>query len=233
MTTPTPEQMAKFAELAEFFAADPLDPELVTYSYEDDEGSVFIKHPLVFSIWHNESLNRMCNAQLKGKREACDKALDEGDWPHYVWLHERPYRLDAFLAVEWQMSDAEYWALLGDVWCDSENIREHPEEWPELLHADRGDRRLIMRDDEREEFDALPDTLTIWQGCTDQRDDGWSWTLDEGKAQWFANRFAMFEKAEPRLRKATCRKSDVVAYLTRRGESEILVDPELVDEDES
>jgi hypothetical protein len=85
-----------------------------------------------------------------------------------------------------------------------------------------------MDEDERLALAKMPTEFTVYQGCTDERDDGWSWTTIEETARWFARRFADLEHANPVLRVARVKLNDVTAYFTRRNESEILIDPSLV-----
>jgi hypothetical protein len=57
------------------------------------------------------------------KREAVAKAAEDGDWESYVFLYERPYRLDAFLRVPYDSDDDApvYYQLLRSVWVDTES----------------------------------------------------------------------------------------------------------------
>jgi len=55
--------------------------------------------------------------------------------------------------------------------------------------------------------------------------DGFSWTLDEEKARWFAARSSM---ETPLLARGTVSRRDVFAYLSGRGEQEIVCLPENV-----
>lgn len=214
-------QLEHFEKL--FATPEPLDPELGLHVYEGSLG-MMIKHPLVFSICHHPVLNAMMNAQLRAKKDALAVALAEQDWSSYIWLHERPYRVDGFIKVQRFMSDSDYWELLGQAWIDSENIPQNPGLWYELLGSDRPERECIMDDDEREALAAAPDHLVVFQGHTTRRDDGWSWTLSLATAEWFAERFARLEGGRPRVTTAIASKVDVIAYFTRRNESEVLID---------
>ena len=218
------------AWLADFFGDDELDPELAAYLQEDDDGVAHLRHPLVYSIFHVPMLNRNVNRQLAWKRERLAMYREERDLHSIIDAHERPYRVDALLELAAEVTDCEWWELVAYTWTDSENIRECAHAWEFILRTDRAQHQCMMRDDEREAFAALPKLIAVYQGCTDQRDDGLSWTTDRAKAEWFANRFASMEKAEPVVRAAFVDKTDVLAYLTRRNESEILVAPEHVRE---
>ena len=206
-----------------------LDPELQACRYHDDVlGWDMVKHPLVFSIMHMEQMNGMLNEQLRNKREALARARAEGSWHTCVWLYERAYRYEGFVQIEHLLSDTEYWELLASVWIDSENIRENADEWEELLMSPRGNRHATMTEGEAMEFMDLPGSIVVYQGHTLDRDDGWSWTTDREKAWWFARRFAQLEGSTACMTRGIVGKSSVMAYLTRRGESEILVNPEAV-----
>jgi hypothetical protein len=223
-TTPAEanEQLDEF--VSRFGEYEDLDPELVRYLTVSERFGECIKHPLVYSIMHFPILNASMNKNLKAKKEACRRALSDNDWHHYVFLHERPYRSDAFMRIKSRLTDEQYWDLLSEIWIDSENIRQNQRRWINLLRAKRPGREHMMNEADRDALAAMPDTLSVFQGHTDERDDGWSWTLDRSKAEWFAHRFAQLEEADPVLSFGTCSKADVVAYLTRRGEDEILVD---------
>ena len=203
----------------------PLDPELAKYVY-DQEDSVLgpcVKHPLVYSMMHVPMFNKMVNESLRVKKIAVAEALKDEEWHSYVFLHERPWRVVAFQAIADRMSDADYWRLLSTIWTDSENIRENPRQWERLLKADRPDRHLIMKDHEREALEAMDAVIPVYQGHTVRRHDGWSWTTDRWKAVWFGHRFADLEQSRPALTTGHVRKSDVIAFFTARGESEIVV----------
>lgn len=216
-------------EHAQFFAdrlnPEPLDSELADRVFVEKDWTV-LKHPLVFSVPYVPALNKSLNQMFKQKTEALDRAIASGSWETYVWLHERPYRVDAFCEILDTLDDTQYWELLAHIWIDSENIRENQETWEILLSSNRGSKHAFIGNIEG--LAALPDEFTIYQGHTLDRDDGWSWTLDEPTALWFARRFGLLEDATPIVTIATVRKSDVLAYREDRNEHEIIVSPDLV-----
>jgi hypothetical protein len=206
-----------------FGPAEELDPELAAHRYTTELGWDCIKHPWVFSIHHHDAMNHMVNQQLAYKREAIGKAMENKQWHSFVFLHERAYRVDGFKQIAKHMSDEQYWDLLSNIWRDSENIRERPKVWERLLRSNRPGREHMMDEEEREQLAAMDDTIEVFQGHTDERDDGWSWTIQLETAQWFAYRFADFEHATPVVSYGVVDKDNVVAYLTGRNEAEILV----------
>lgn len=187
-----------------------------------------IKHPLVFSMMHSPFQNAFVNQMYAQKKKAVDDAWNENRWGSFVFLHERPYRLEAFLEAADHMSDEDYWKILGDIWTDSENIWQNYDEWAEALSADRADRKGMMDDDERKFLADLPDSFTIYRGVNDDHGHlGFSWSLSEERATWFAKRFES-HRGEAMLIAAEVKKTDVIAYFDGRGEEEIVVMPESV-----
>jgi hypothetical protein len=203
-----------------------LRPELADCIVEMRIGPM-IKHPYVNDIYVPQ-MNARYNKQYEYKVQAVAKALVDERWDTYIMLHERPWRFEALTNIADSLTDIEFWDAVCLVWMDSENIRQHQDEWDELLRSDRPGRENMMDDEERAALAALPDVIDVYQGHTDERDDGWSWTTDRNKAIWFGHRFANLEQAEARMTTGMVRREDITAYLLGRGESEVLVDPDLV-----
>jgi hypothetical protein len=77
----------------------------------------------------------------------------------------------------------------------------------------------MMEEEEDNILRSLADEVTVYRGCQKGlNEDGLSWSLDKSKAKFFANRFGkkgiILERKIP--------KSDIVAVLTVRGETEVI-----------
>lgn len=185
------------------------------------EGGIeMIHHKYFVNIYFdNELTNDQANKVYDYKKKAVDEAIKDKDIDSYLWLHERAYRVEAILyALEdwWKPSKKEYWEVIANVWTDTENVYENHLAWEQLLFLEFSDSHLMMDEEDTKFFNELPNTITIYRGGVD--DNGYSWTLDKEKAEWFASRFnfdyEVFEK--------TINKSDAIAYLSDRNESEII-----------
>jgi hypothetical protein len=213
-----------------------LDPELARCMIDDPDFGSSIKHPLVFSILHNPQMNAMYNAMLRQKKAAIERAVEKENWDSYVWLHERAYRLDAFLDIKDSIAKApDYWMLLGSIWLDSENIWQNLDEWRLLFEEpERGSMEYFMDENDREVF-RIPEnkggmlpTFPIYRGFSvDGGEDGFSWTIDRARAKWFARRWCS-EDHTPMVAAGTVGRKDVIGYMTGRDEQEIVVLPENV-----
>lgn len=184
-----------------------------------------IKHPFVNAVPYAPPFATLYNEQLWLKRDILANAITAREWHTAVFVHERPWRIDALLAIADRVSDVEYWELVRDTWMDAENIPECQASWDRVLRAPRGAQEHLTDVEDREELACLPDVVTLFQGRTNVRDDGWSWTLDRAVGEWFANRFAMFENATPVLASVEIPKVLIHGLLLGRGEREVLVDP--------
>lgn len=200
-----------------------LHPELAEYLEETSIG-LRLNHPLVShwgvdperaaieNRWHRETLKRV------------HEAHEKRDWSSFVFLHTRPYRLDAFIEIVNELPNRDFWSILSNVWTDSENIWQHQDDWCMLWNEGRSYKRFAMNPEERKAFKRLPNELVIYRGA-DEEDaaDGMSWTLDRDKAIWFARR-RLHLKHRPVLVKAYARKSDAHALLLGRNENEVVID---------
>ena len=213
--------MDRMKELRELMESDEeLLPELAECVVDTPKLGEFICHPLVHT-WRMGP-DALFNLQYRQKVEALAKARAMCKWHTVVFLHERPYRVEAFMEIAYLLDDEEWWELFGSVWTDSENMHQHIEEWRNLMdNAPPGD---PMDDDERQVYEGLPDSITVYRGTAadDGMGSGFSWTLERERAEWFAHRFAEIREGEAQVYTGTVKKVDVVAYFAGRGEAEIV-----------
>ena len=194
---------------------EPLCEELEPYLVDGPLGQM-VAHPLVH---HISLVPGIANRTLKWKRRNLAQAEEKEDWSSYVFIHERPYRTNALLELRnvYGVDGPEFAAVAAEVWIDTENIHQHLDDWARIMSTTDG--QDWMLDDERAEFEALPEQLTIWRGECDDGDV--SWTLKESTAVFFANRAT--HNGKHIVTRGRVFKRDVFCYLTRRGEFEIIV----------
>lgn len=140
----------------------------------------------------------------------------------YLDLHERPHRLDAFLAIRHLLGARVYWHLVREVWMDTENVYQRLPAWIEVWsHEPRHE--AVMDDVERDLLAELPDDVAIYRGVQHRSSRrSLSWTLDQTVATQFAGRR---RRAAPLLLECRIRRTQILALLNQRKEMEIVVDP--------
>jgi hypothetical protein len=190
-----------------------LHPDLVPYLQRDG-----IFHPVVYSLYHTTDRNEI-NKFYEYKLKKIEQSLKQKDFNTYVFLHERPHRIKAFIDIMEKLSDSDYWKLLALVYTDSENIWQHKSALSTLLGSPRPHSDAFMVDDERAVYAALPDTVTLYRGYNHRNARSFSYTLDYKQAYWFANRFGSVGK----VKTITVSKSDILGYKDGRNEKEIVL----------
>jgi len=176
-------------------------------------------------------------AGMRKLEERQAEHLRDGKYSNYLNCFPEEARLEPFIEIIPRLSDSQYWSLLRDVWTTSELIIPDMHTWLDLYQAKRPGREHLMTDGERHALAAMPEVITIWRGCGYRSAvGGLSWTTDQDRADVFA-RIACGSRrrlltgqagTEPTVAVGTCRRADVLAYITGCQESEIVVDPKNV-----
>ena len=224
-------QLEQLKELKEHFdlgEAEDLHPDLEKHIDPEGPLGAFLQHPLVFFAAYDPIFNAHVNKLYLQKKKQANKARKDKNWNRFIWLHERPYRLDAYMDICKNMKPAEYWTILRDIWIDAEFPGVNQKVWLHLFMRKHPDRRKLMTGKERRVLGTLPkEEMDIYRGYYgDEHQEGMSWTTSYDKASWFAKRFAGDDKnREPLVAEAVCNKKDVIAYFNGRKENEILIDP--------
>jgi len=203
-----------------------LDPELAECLIETDFLGGMIKHKFVNDVYLPQ-MNARYNEALALKHRMVAEAIAKHEWYTVIFLHERPWRLHALVEIADLVDDTMYWKLVGNVWVDSENIWQNLDEWDEVLSNPRPGREAMMDEEDLPEYAALPEFIRVYRGHGVWNQDGWSWTTDRVKAEWFARRLAQ-EGDEIFVTEGEVDRDDVIAFFASRGESEIVADPDLV-----
>lgn len=164
------------------------------------------------------------------KCKELDHAWEVGDYHKYVFLHERPFRIDALVQLRFDFGISRpYWEVVGTTWRDSENIQRWKDEWREIWSEEDklGLRRFAMTRYERRYLRQLPESFIIYRGVGDPAGvEGMSWTLSRKLAAWFACRNRSNNDGKCLIATAEISRADVIAYFSNRREREVIVLPE-------
>ena len=217
MTTPNISDFEQYETMIKDQLSQELLPELRPYLEQGAMGEQ-LRHPLIYQV---PLLNNgAANSLYKFKVKETQRALAESNYNKYVWLHERPYRFDAFVEVADKMSDRRYWETLSVIWSDTENGWQNLSEWQRLFDSDRPERKYLMDEFEFHAYSNLPKTVTLYRGCQkNQNENGLSWTFEKEKAEFFAHRL----KKNGIVLEKTVKKNQIVAVLFGRNEQEAII----------
>lgn len=143
----------------------------------------------------------------------------------------KPWSLLFVKFAEPFLSEEEFTDFFKDAYIKMEYPNSDPN-FPvdELVsYFEECDPNLLMSENELEVFNGLPDEVTIYRGVTSNNLDGveaLSWSLSPEKAEWFATRFSSIKG---RVYSATISKNDIFAYFGLRGEQEVIVNPDYLE----
>jgi hypothetical protein len=140
----------------------------------------------------------------------------------------QPIYVEDYVVEVWRLQsagrDADARELLARVWAWGMDTAASE---PALRVALRLFRRLGFVTDDVEAWERLPERLEVARAESAQGSDGFCWTLDPEIAEMHAARHGL------RISRGLVPKSDVLAYITGRGEEEIVVLRERVIEDDT
>lgn len=165
-----------------------------------EEGGILgkmLRHPLVYSVPHNDIMNNIVNRRYELKRKHLKKMMGRKDARGYVFTFERAYRVQAFcdtiVAGIIKEGTVKARKLLKEVWVDTENPWENNyETWRMLLNGSFSgmvDKSLTSKWSQHSRV-KLYRGISLKEGSVYNRHKpGLSWTTDESVALYFASRW--------------------------------------------
>lgn len=160
-------------------------------------------------------------------RKQIFQAIDDNDdLFRFIILLNKPYFLYWLKINKPFFSSEDFASLFREIWVLSENPNNDVNvplkeivNWLKNYPKD-----LFMEDEEKQFYDSLPDTFTVYRGVSKNRNPfGLSYTIDKDKAIWFQERFKD-DKNPGYLIELEVSKDNTFFYLNNRDEKEILVD---------
>ena len=198
---------------------------------ETELSPIVVQHPIFesgFSYINDEMTNIMTPEGFAAVVKQVEKDIDRiDDALGCMNILRQSYYLTFLKFAKESLSLSDFSMLLGKFWTEEENTNGDVNV-PVSLSArwfKSADKRSLMYDDEYEIYKNLPATFTVYRGVTPGRNpDGMSWTRDLSKADWFSRRFG-----EGYVLEGVANKKDVLAFFSRRGEEEIVIKAEKVE----
>lgn len=212
---------------------DPGHPDLLWYVEQTEHLGPWIKHRFVNTMMYSQVYASWLWAARAWRAE---DAFNEGNWRSYMLLHETPWKSVVLTELEPNpdVSDSQWWELVGDVWQSAEFQGSDPR-WDQIWLSERPGREAAMVDTDQAFYDTVTssDTVTLYRGFAtdDEYADieelavGWSWTTTKKQAAWFASRWP---HQQPWVASITIPTSLVLAAFVHETEV-ILNRPHLID----
>ena len=198
---------------------------------ETELSPIVVQHPIfesgfssvngkIVNIMTPDGLEEVVN-KMEEKINSIDKLIK------CTYIVRNSYYLTFLKFAKESLSLTDFSMLLGKFWTEEENPNGDVNV-PVSLSArwfKVADKQTLMDKDEYEIYESLPETFTVYRGVTPGRNpDGMSWTRDLSKADWFSRRFG-----EGYVLEGVANKKDVLAFFSRRGEEEVVIEAEKVE----
>ncbi|PSB59508.1 hypothetical protein [Chamaesiphon polymorphus] len=173
------------------------------------------------------------NLVYESKKHKIDRlASQPNEWQSYLpHLSPRDRLLEVF-KNEYMRTDPTYFKIVGQIWTDRELVGHSSSTIEVLLgierfsaHRDRSPNIIhMMTEVERQKLADLPDEFRIYRGHDERLLNEISWTLDLN----VAGQYAVGWKEKRQISTGIVSKQDVIAFIDRWQESEIIVPARVV-----
>jgi hypothetical protein len=148
------------------------------------------------------------------------------DLNYILSFSSTPDKIRIFLQYNNQLNDNEYWTRLSEVYQLQDYNPVPYGVLKALFTNDRKGRENLMKEEEREFFETLPDEILIFRAMSLKEFESGefriSWTLKEPVAKKFKKRNEMLYEGEHVIHSISVLKKDVIAYLNDSEEHEII-----------
>lgn len=197
---------------------------------ETEYSPIVVQHPIFesgISYVNNKMTDIMTPEGFASVAKRVEEDIDKiDDALGCVNILRQSYYLTFLKFAKESLSLTDFSMLLGKFWTEEENPNGDVNV-PVSLSArwfKSADKQALMYDDEYKTYKDLPETFTIYRGVTPGRNpDGMSWTRDLSKADWFSRRFG-----DGYVLEGIANKKDVLAFFSRRGEEEVVIEAKKV-----
>lgn len=198
----------------------------------EEKFGLFVQHPyfgqVIDAVQENEKLVMVDLREPEGLKKAQKRVLKTidavEDYSQFFMFIRAPYLPVFFKLTQQYLSHKDFSEALADVWTLVEfpNIDVNVSKGEFMQFFLKANKEWLMDEDEYKYYKELPEEITVYRGTGKGAKHllGLSWTLDYEKAKWFATRWGR----KGVLYKGVIRKENVLAYFSRRSESEVVID---------
>ena len=117
------------------------------------------------------------------------------------------------------------WPVFLNVWSSCDATWSENESVLQMLTDIGGSASDYYDDESRSFFDALPDSVIVYRGCSRERVNGLSWTTDKAISEGFARGHRGIKVPNAVVATGIIPKDKILAVFVDRKESEILANP--------
>lgn len=198
----------------------------------EEKFGLFVQHPYFSQVIEGlqvgdkvELVDLRKPEDLKKMQERVIKTIDAVEkYSQFLVIVRTPF-LPAFFKFTYRFLGLDdYSEALADIWTLVEfpniDVNVSHKEFIRFFQMARKDK--LMDAEEYKVYKNLPEKITVYRGTGEDAKHllGLSWTLDFEKAKWFATRW----NRKGKIYRGVIPKEAVLAYFSRRDESEVVID---------
>lgn len=124
--------------------------------------------------------------------------------------------IDVFTKKAKLMSNPRYWEFMRTVWVAAGSTETAPM-FRRLMKSSRPCKSWFMTPEDAADLDKMQFPLTVWRAYDSEPDPGISWTIDREWCEGYA------KSKGRKVKERQVMREEIFAYVTRRGESEIIL----------
>ena len=124
--------------------------------------------------------------------------------------------IDVFIHKAKLMSNPRYWEFMRTVWVAAGSTETAPI-FRRLMKSTRPCKGWFMTPEDAAALDKMQFPLTVWRAYDGDPDPGISWTIDREWCEGYA------KSKGRKIKERQVMREEIFAYVTRRGESEIIL----------
>lgn len=220
-----PSHRPEIGQAVKNYTLPPLHPDLLPYLCKDE-----LHHPLVsLDGGVRPSLYSRINKLYQYKQELLSKNDPPNVWQAYyphlpAFERVHKFTLEELEKLDFPKRNPAYFKLLGQIWTDRELLAQSSSFLELMLNTWHGESpseyvHHMMTSTEQEKLAALPNEFTVFRGHDDPLLHGISWTLNLA----IAFQYAVGNPHKSSVSIGTVQKSEVIAFIDRWNEDEIVV----------
>ena len=123
---------------------------------------------------------------------------------------------DIFFKKAKLLSNPHYWEILRTVWVAAGRT-DNANEFMPFFRSSRPCKGWFMTPEDSQTLEEMDWPITVYRAYDEEPDPGISWTTDKEWCEDYAR------VAGRKIKQRTVERSQVFAYISRRGESEIII----------
>lgn len=137
---------------------------------------------------HDQNMLMLWREKIKG-------LIDTSNINGIFCLISKSYRMSFLNLIKDKLDNHDLGSILSNIWQSLENTNnvQHVISDKQLISLfKRADKTTLMNEEELEEYNSLPNEITLYRGVTsynNKNEKALSWTPIYDTAKWFANRF--------------------------------------------